>query len=301
MNDIYDMLKESSKPETKTIEENKPYDKTSWSEKKRIEKDRAYEMIANTVSEISCSSEKLQAYLDIQSKLDKYSTPNVLLIMAQKPTATQFKDYDGWKETGFSVKPKEKGVVILEPSGEYQRADGTTATSYNTKKVFDISQTFAKENIKPQINHDERLVLKALIKDSPVPINAVDSLEVSTMGAIYDDKNKTVFVCRGLENSRFFIVVSQELAYADFAKDGNNNRSDNKFKAFCVSYMLCKKYGIDTKSFEFKDLHENFKNQDNGGVKNTLSSIRKTMNEINDRLSKSFDKSKDVKQNDYQR
>lgn len=299
MNDIYDILDENTVQETPN--ENKPFDKSAWGEKKRVEKDHAYEMIANTTAEISGDGGKLKAYLDVQSRMDKYSVGNAILILTQNPTVTQLKDYDGWKEAGTGVRPKEKGVIILEPAGEYIRDDGTTAVSYNTKKVFDVSQTFAKDKVKPQVNHDERFILKSLVKDPVVPIKAVDSLQTSTMGAYYDNEKKTVFVRRGLENSDFFMSVAQELAHAQIAKDGNYSRSDTGFNAYCVSYMLCKKYGIDTKSFEFKELPENFKNQESGDVRNALTSIRKTMTEINDRMGLGVDKAKSQKQKDYER
>ena len=84
----------------------------------------------------------------------KYSVGNALLILAQKPDASQLKDYDGWKEKGTGVKPKEKGIIILEPGNEYVREDGTTAVSYNAKKVFDVSQTFTREKAKPQVKRN---------------------------------------------------------------------------------------------------------------------------------------------------
>ena len=68
----------------------------------------------------------------------------MLLILAQKPDATQLKDFDGWKDAGASIKRQQKGISILEPGEEYEREDGSIGTSYNVKRVFDISQTTAR-------------------------------------------------------------------------------------------------------------------------------------------------------------
>ncbi len=298
MNDIYNDLQNIT--ENKTQEE-KPFDKSAWGEKKQAEKEMAYEMIDKTASSLTLGGDNLQTYLDVQSRLDKYSVGNTLLIMAQNPQATQLKDYDAWKESGGNVKSKEKGIVILEPTGEYVRDDGSTAVSYNTKKVFDVTQTHTKEKAKPQPTHDERFMLKALIKNSIVPLKVVESLDTATMGAFYDDKQKTILVKKGLTDNEFFTSVAQELAHATLAKGGNYSRGQNGFKAYCTSYMLCKRYGIETSSFSFNDLPASFKNQNSSEVRNTLTDIRRTMTDINERMSKSFEQNKGVKQKDMER
>lgn len=290
MNDIYDVLNSPEKEDYK--KESKPFDKQAWSEKKQAEIQGAYELIDTTAAQLGSDISKLVEYLDVQSRMDKYSVGNALLILAQKPDATQLKDYDGWKEAGTGVKPKEKGIIILEPGNEYVREDGTTAVSYNAKRVFDVSQTFTREKSKPQVNRDERFILKALVQNASVPIKAVDSFDPPTMGAAYDDKEKVIIVRRGLNNTDFFLAVSQELAHAEFAKGGNYNRAEQGYKAYFASYMLCKRYGIDTKAFSFKQIPEALAIKDASEIRNTLSEIRSAINEINDGMSKAFSQSK---------
>ncbi len=299
MNDIYDVLNQAEPTEQK--KESKPFDKQAWIEKKQTEKQAAYVMIDETAEEVGGDISKLVEYLDVQSRMDKYSVGNALLILAQKPDATQLKDYDGWKEAGTSVRPKEKGIIILEPGNEYVREDGTTDVSYNAKKVFDVKQTFTRETPKPQVNRDERFVLKALVQNACVPIKAVDSFDPPTMGASYDDNEKVIIVRRGLDNIDFFKAVSLELAHAEFAKAGNYNRADNNYKAYYVSYMLCKRYGIDTRSFTFRQVPEAFVSKEASDVRNILSEIRGTMNEINDGMSKAFSQNKTRVQKEQER
>lgn len=298
MNDIYDVINQTEPVEKK---ENKPFDKQAWAEKKQAEKQAAYELIDATATEVGSDISKLVEYLDVQSRMDKYSVGNALLILAQKPEATQLKDYDGWKENGTSVKPKEKGILILEPGNEYVREDGTTAVSYNAKKVFDVTQTFTREKAKPQINRDERFVLKALVQNASVPIKAVDSFDPPTMGAAYDDKEKVIVVRRGLDNTDFFLAVSQELAHAELAKDGNYNRAEQGYKAYFAAYMLCKRYGMDTKAFDFKQIPNEIANKEASDIRNCLSEIRSTMNEINDGMSKAFSQNKTPVQKEQER
>ncbi len=300
MYDIYnDIGKIQSTKESNN--DKQPFDKQAWGERKQAEKQFAYEMIDNAVSEIKNDTEKFKQYLETQSRLDKYSVANTLLIMHQCPKATQLKPVSYWSENNINIKKGQTGIIILEPAGEYVRDDGSTAVSYNSKKVFDISQTHANDKAKPQVNRDERYILKSLIQNPIVPIKAVDNLTPDTMGAFYDDKEKVVFVRRGLDNTDFFMSVSQELAHAELAKKGNYNRNESGFKAYCVSYMMCKKYGIDTKAFIFKEMPPNIYSKQPNEVRNELSQIRSAMNAINDRMSTALYQKKKPVNKDYER
>ena len=123
---------------------NQPFDKEAWAEKKQAERQSVYDLADTTAVEVSMDGSKFQSYLDVQTRFSRYSATNALLILAQKPEATQLKDFNGWKEAGASIKRQQKGISILEPGEEYERADGSIGTSYNVKRVFDISQTTAR-------------------------------------------------------------------------------------------------------------------------------------------------------------
>lgn len=155
---------------------NQPFDKEAWAEKKQAERQAVYDLADTTAEAVSADGSKFQAYLDVQTRFSRYSTTNVLLILAQKPDATQLKDFDGWKDAGASIKRQQKGISILEPGEEYEREDGSIGTSYNVKRVFDISQTTARAKAQPSVSMDDRLLLKALISRPPVPIQKLIDL-----------------------------------------------------------------------------------------------------------------------------
>ena len=100
---------------------------------------------------------------------------NAVLITAQKADATQLSDFKGWKNNGVFIKKGESGIVLLEPGEEYTKEDGTVGVSYNSKKVFDISQTTAKAKDRPAMKRDERLLLKAIIHNAPAPSRSAKS------------------------------------------------------------------------------------------------------------------------------
>lgn len=263
------------------------FDKDAWAARKQAERQAVYALAATTA--VCTDGAKFHAYLDTQTRFDRYSATNVLLIMAQMPTATQIKDFDAWKAAGASIKRQQKGFSILEPGNEYQREDGSIGTSYNVKKVFDISQTTARLKIQPVVNADERLLLKALIHHPPVPIQTVDKLPDGA-GALYDHEQQTIFVRRGMSAADIFRSVSTELAHAEIATMREEyTREGAAFSAYCASYMLCKKYGVDVSGYDFSALPDALRESDPQSQRAVLSEIRDTAAGISARMSRALD------------
>lgn len=129
--------------------------------------------------EIECGrSEALFTYLQTMAKFPTYSARNVLLIAAQRPTATHLEGVRSWNDLGRSVRPGEKGVRIfaptvgIKPESQAQTND-PSKTSRKRKKqepetqllgfrgvsVFDISQTGgeARPEPRPPVDVAEKL------------------------------------------------------------------------------------------------------------------------------------------------
>lgn len=279
----------------------KPFDKDVWAEKKKAERQALYDLADATGEAVSADGGKFQEYLDVQARFDRYSATNALLILAQMPQATQVRDYDGWKDSGVSVKRHPKTISILEPGDEYQREDGSIGTYYNVKKVFDISQTTARGKAQPVVSMDERLLLKALIHRPPVPMQMVDDLP-SHMGAYYDHDQQVIFVRRGMEASDIFRSVSKELAHAEIAAAGGDySRQDAAFTAYSASYLLCRKYGIDASGYDFSRLPDHFREADPQSVRAVLSEIRDAAGGISERMHRVLEQSKQPKSKEQER
>lgn len=297
MSNYDDIFSTPQAPETKE----QPFDKDAWAERKQAERKEVYELADGTAEAISMDGNKFQDYLNVQSRFDRYSSTNALLILAQMPKATQVKDFDSWKENGVSIKKQQRGISILEPGEEYTREDGSIGTNYNVKKVFDISQTTARSKPQPSVSVDERLLLKALIHNPPVPIQTTEEIP-DNVGAVYDHKQQTIFVRRGMEAPDIFRSVSKELAHAQLAlmQDGYN-RKDAGFTAYCASYVLCKRNGIDVSGYTFKELPESITEKRSQGIREELSKIRDITNDIGGRMAKVLEPSKAPKHKEQER
>ena len=267
--------------------------KTLFAEESKENRNRCYEMAERMTIAVAENEDVFQQYLDLQSRFDRYTPNNVLLVMAQNPEAQKLGDYGYWREQGVFVKRKESNhpILIMEPGKEYEREDGSIGTYYNAKKLYDVSQTTARERIIPTETIDDRLLVKALVNNPPANIISADAETMpEEKNAIFVPEESSIYVKRGMDAYQIFKSVVPELVHAGLAYgDKEYIRSDNEFHASCVSYMLCKKYGIDVSDFDFGDAPERFDGMETKEIRSELSKIRDEMNTISSRMVKVLD------------
>ena len=279
-----DIFNADSPQKEQPVTEYIPFDKEEWAQQKRQERDQAYAMMDETALHMANSGELFQTYLQVQAHFDRYSVGNALLITAQKPDATELADFDTWKASGAYIKKGEAGIVLLEPGDKYTKEDGTVGMNFNTKKVFDISQTTVEPKAKQETRPNDRLLLKALIHDAPCRFTITDQLKEGN-NAIYSPEDKTIYVRAGMEAPDIFRAISFELAHAHLDK-GEYKRSEASFTAYCVAYVLCNRYDMAKDKFRFARLPESLSSMDAGEVRAELSKIRDVANEISTGMNK---------------
>ena len=276
----------------------KPFDKAEWAAQKQAQRQEAYEQIDNTCSEMMADGESFRQYLDVQGRFDRYSVANAVLVSAQMPDATQLKDYNAWKQSRVYVNKDAQKIVILEPSKEYTRDDGTKAVGYNAKVVYDISETSAKDRQQAQEPKTMRELVSAMIDASPVPFVPVADLEIP---AYYDSKQQTIFIKTGLTEEQLFVSMAKEVSAAVFDFKHNESRDASDFKSFCVAYMVSTRYGVDTRGFSFDRLPREFSEMDTQVFKGELGSMRDVLGEIQSDMFKSLEKNKPPKNKEQER
>ena len=277
---------------------NKPYDKAQWAAQKQAERKEAYELIDNTCAEMAVGGDSFRQYLDVQGRFDRYSVNNAILVSAQMPEASQLKDKAGWKSNRVYVNKDAQKIVILEPSKEYTRDDGTKAVGYNAKVVYDISETSAKDRQQAQEPKTMRELVSAMIDASPVPFVPVADLEIP---AYYDSKQQTIFIKTGLTEEQLFVSMAKEVSAAVFDFKHNESRDASDFKSFCVAYMVSTRYGVDTRGFSFDRLPREFSEMDTQVFKGELGSMRDVLGEIQSDMFKSLEKNKPPKNKEQER
>ena len=276
----------------------KPFDKEQWAAQKQAQRKEAYELIDNTCSEMMISGDSFRQYLDVQGRFDRYSVNNAILVSAQMPEATQLKEKAAWKQSRVYVNKDTKKVVILEPSKEYTRDDGSKAVGYNAKEVYDISETSAKDRQEAQEKKSMRELVSALIDASPVPFVPVADLE---MPAYYDSEQQSIFIRTGLNEEQLFVSMAKEVSAAVFDFKHNESREASEFKSYCVAYMVSSRYGVDTRGFNFSRLPKELAETDTQAFKGELGSMRDVLGEIQSEMYKSLEKNKPAKSKEQER
>lgn len=253
--------------------------------KKKAEKDAVYQMIDDAATEIVNAPEKFRGYLDTQARMDRYSAANALLIYKQQPQATQLKEFRDWQEDGVKVSKGAKSLSILEPV-EYAKKDGSTGIAYNVKKVFDVSQTNGRRPAAPPLDRDPRKLVAIMLDTAPIDVATVEELPSPNMGAFYRNEDQTLYVKRDIGDSVALCqCVAQELGHAQLAMSCEAySRREMGFSAVCVGYMLCRKFGVDTRSFAIENIPDGLKNKEPKGIRAELSKTRSAMNEIGSRV-----------------
>lgn len=228
----YDNLFEQQPEQTE-----QPFDREAWAQQKREQRQELYNLIEEMLEKTLADPSALSDYLNMQARLGKTSVANTLLMIAQKPNATFISGFDDWQKRGRSVKRGEKAALVLEANGEYERSDGTMGVNFDVKRVFDISQTYGKpirERTAPPI----KTALKAITTNVPVPVKLSEGISQS-VGAMYSEKDNTVYVARGVEGNELFFALSRELARA--------HSGANTFVCDCAANVACLRYGVPAK------------------------------------------------------
>ena len=105
--------------------------------------DDSLDELANAIDQVR-ASETFQAYLNVQARFHKYSWHNSLLILMQRPQASQVAGYRAWQKLGRQVRKGERGIMIFAPCPwKRERDDGDTEEGVYFKPVhvFDVAQT----------------------------------------------------------------------------------------------------------------------------------------------------------------
>ena len=270
--------------------------KKSFAERMAEKKNQCYAMIDDACLNSVSSVDNLRQFLNVQSRFDKYSLNNALLIFAQKPDAVKVKDFDAWKKDDISIKKGAKSFMILEPS-PYKGTDGKMHRGYNAKNVFDISDVEASEDAIPQPkSYEQKQLVAALVHDAPVPVRKAEH-SIGENDAIYDAKNKVVYFKAGLEFDTIFPAIAKALAHAEMAKDVENYRiGEHEFAARCSAYVLSQRFGVDTRTVDVYGIPKNIETMEAEDVKNVLGDVHSNVKSINARMNESLEQTQNKEQ-----
>ena len=167
-------------------------------------------------------SEALFTYLQTMAKFPAYSARNVLLIAAQRPTATHLEGMRSWNELGRSVRPGEKGIRIFAPMV------GTKPASQNESQAQETSKkpTKGKKAAEPAKQAEQQPETQVL------GFRGVYVFDVSqTGGEPLSDSRQPVVVAEKLDKlTAFAQAQSMTIEYADWIAPQKGNSYRGKIR-----------------------------------------------------------------------
>lgn len=139
----------------------------------------------------------LRAYLAVQSRFERYSANNNLLIFSQRPDATRLKSLELWNKEKKWIREGAKAVAIYEPVRK-QGKDGKTYTNFVRKNMFDISDIKDPEpDVQPTYTAAE--AVQGLFAHKAVDVRMIpDYPSDRQFGAFYDAEENCVYAKRGM-------------------------------------------------------------------------------------------------------
>ena len=99
-----------------------------------------------------------------------------------------------------------------------------------------------------------------------------------------------------MDGQNLFRSVSLALARAEMAQQENSTPQADAFKSYCVSYMLCRKYGVDTQGYDFSRLPDELKNAEPQTIRGELTDIRDTLQTMTGKMVRTLEQSRTAAQ-----
>ncbi len=225
------------------------------------------------------NSDNYKAFLTKMSQFNQYSSRNLRLILAQKPTASYLASYNTWKKFDRHVKRGEKALSVIVPV-TYVKKDQQgqpildkngkpeTGMTFRLKPTtFDISQTEGKElpkaaEVKEQLTDlDYANLYRALMsiaKTNDVSVR-FEEMENSRQGYYSPLENQIVLRSNDMNKSQIIKTFIHETAHSELHHANNPQReqltrSTAELQAESVAYVVASYYGIDTSEYSFNYL-----------------------------------------------
>ncbi len=228
------------------------------------------------------SSDGWRRYLAAQARFHQYSAGNVLLILVQRPDASQVAGYTTWQGLGRQVRKGEKGIAILAPvfprrdtatqqdagGGEEQLAQdsgegqGTRSPiRFRVAHVFDVSQTEGEQLLEPPIHRLEgdsseaRWLLERLFevaRDEGLKVEMA-ATDTGQANGFYRPLTQEIHVARGLAPDQQAKTLAHEIAHhlLQHGRGRDPGRHAEEAEAEGVAFVVCSRFGLDTSQYSF--------------------------------------------------
>ncbi|MFP3467592.1 ArdC-like ssDNA-binding domain-containing protein [Leifsonia sp. SIMBA_070] len=245
------------------------------------------------------NSEKWRAFLDFASAFHAYSLNNLLLILAQKPDATQVAGFRKWQKLGRQVRKGETGIRIFGYSTKKVTDEDDTGEEqerrivrYPILTVFDISQTDPLDeaentsSITQQLTGtDDHGLINALIDYllaegwsihyRPLPGSRNGYTDPHARAVVLDDRLSAVHTAKTLIHEAAHILLGHTSDPLDYV----SHRGVMEVEAESVAYIVAGLAGFDTSAYSIGYI-TGWANADTDLIKSTAARVLQSSHRI---------------------
>lgn len=244
---------------------------TQWKTQQQADRDSVTEMQDQGIEMIVSDPDQYIRYLTMQGDNPTYSAGNVAIVLAGMRDATIFGTRDRWQTLGRTVMMDEQdqGVKIF--------ARDARTKAYALADAYDISQTQGrdlKQKVLREDTPDMATALKTLLnysKAEPVVDKEMDA------AAFFDEEKRELAVNPDFSDQEAFASIAAEVALTRFHDKGYNREyswARYELDAQSVSYILCRRYGIEPVQPNMERLRERFVGMSTDECRTVLDNIQ---------------------------
>ena len=224
--------------------------KEEYAALKKQEREETWMQIDGQAQSVFKDGASLQKFLDFMTgQYNMPKVPNLLLLYSQNPEVKLVKSFDEWKHDGRSLGTGVHGYTYIIDT-KYEK-DGEMRSGYAISKGYDITQTKGRP-LEERPQRDIHTLLEAVLKNQNIRLQIADNLP-DKIQAQYIPNQRTIYIRNGMSEITTFHAINRELACAALDQhDGNYARNRVNAQAFCATYILGKRYGVDVSGFDLE-------------------------------------------------
>ena len=224
--------------------------KEEYAALKKQEREETWMQIDGQAQSVFKDGASLQKFLDFMAgQYNMPKVPNLLLLYSQNPEVKLVKSFDEWKHDRRSLRTGVHGYTYIIDT-KYEK-DGEMRSGYAISKGYDITQTKGRP-LEERPQRDIHTLLEAVLKNQNIRLQFADNLP-DKIQAQYIPNQRTIYIRNGMSEITTFHAINRELACAALDQhDGNYARNRVNAQAFCATYILGKRYGVDVSGFDLE-------------------------------------------------
>ena len=212
--------------------------------------------------------ERWRQWATTMSRFHQYSPGNVLLILSQRPGATQVAGYHAWQALGRQVQSGERGITVLAPiirrgpeaeltTSPDQPAPPQGLVGFRTATVFDISQTRGRDLAlpEPQLLDGQGLatLLGSLTAAVGVPVMLAESDALGGANGVWNPRAGTITLAADRSPDQQVKTLLHEWSHSLGVPDAtaalDRHVGGEEIAAETTAFVLAQRLGLDSAAY----------------------------------------------------